>query len=179
MKFYLVSTSILGLVAAQNTNPNGNQPAAGNDTAAGNGTTRAPACDPFLRDCPGSTCEQGEVGRLIVTKPGKSTYAYVGIPTNITWIYTPGTDNQTYPVSNFVFYYRKKGDTGWKDIGSTGRGNTTTTTYLWDPKEPLLKDTRYELLVLADNVTSPGTGENGPGNKPSCYANGFPIGKCF
>lgn len=176
MKFHLLFIGFLGFAACQDGSTTQNQTNPGNGTTAGNGTARAPACDPFLRECPGSDCEQGEPGRLIVIKPGKSTYAYVGIPTNITWIYTQSTDNKTYPISNFVFYYRKKGDTSWRDIGSAGKGNTTTTSYLWNPKDALLKDTRYELLVLVDNVASPGTGENSPGNKPTCYAKGFPIG---
>jgi hypothetical protein len=176
MKHLLVLIGCLGYVICQD--PPGPTPSAGPGNTTTNGTTTGTtngtaACDPFLRDCPGSSCEPGEVGRLIVLQPGRNTYAYVGTPINITWMYTPSTDNTTYPRNGFEFYYKKKEDTDWKRIGFSPKGNSSQTSFLWNPTEPLLKDTRYELLVLVDNVTSlPKT----PGNTPSCLAPGFPVG---
>jgi hypothetical protein len=108
--------------------------------------------------------------------PGTRAYAYVGNPIDIVWEYFPNTDNVTFPRNNFVFYYKKKGDTDWKDIAAIPKGNITKNSYRWTPSEQLLKDTRYELLILVDNVSAV---LNGPGNKPSCWAPGFPVGNYF
>jgi hypothetical protein len=172
----LLSIGFLAFVACQGP-PKGNPPANPPADPPGNGTNGTqPACDPFLRSCPDSTCDISEVGQLNIKTPGYNSYAYVGIPIKIQWDYSEKTDNVTFPKSSIVFYYRKKEEQEWKNIATVAKGNITNNTYTWTPKEQLLKDTKYNLLALVDDVTFMDTG---PGNKPSCFAPGFPVGNFF
>ena len=159
----------LGLSSSQNPAPS---PPPNNQT---NQTNRPPACNPFIQECPNADClgNQQTIGRILVTKPGKQSYAFAKIPINVAWDYTSDTDNKTFPVNGFTLYYRKFGedDSKWSRIGDVGKGNSS---YLWKPQFELTKDTSYELLILADNIGTPG---GRFGNQPSCYAPGFPIGK--
>ena len=154
--------------------PGGGQP------NGNNGTNVTAACNPTIQQCDNAQCNTATTpGRILVNRPGRNAYAYIGSSINITWSYTEGTDNRTFPVNGFSFYYKKKEDDNskWISIGNATKGNNTV--YTWNPQVALMKDTRYQLLILVDNVASSGTGDQGPGIKASCLAEGFPVGKCF